>query len=435
MPESVESYNSDYNNLEKYKISTRQAMLTVMLSVFVDFMGYSLILPLLPGIAKIYDASDFMVGIIISSNAFTALLTAPIWGRLSDKYGRKPPLMVAQAGTLAAFLVLGFSDNIAVIFFSRILDGIFGGQFPIIKGYISDVTTPETRTSEIGKITVSGATAMILGPLIGGFLGALNWRYPIFVACSLSIISIILTWKVLIESMPAERRVDLKLELESLRANQVKQNTIWNRAFVLRLAQRLLVFLITVMFNSSFPLVVDKRYGGGPEVIGLLMTFGAFAAIIYGGILLKRIIRKVGEKRLLLFTFSVALGCSLAYPFLNELWMVFIFIIPFALCMAFMPSLVQGNITRSVDADQQGKAGGWSTNIQSVSQSIAPLIATGYLEIGGLFIGLMYLNAYDLIGYTSALFAIILLILAVVDLKLHPNLYAHERRANKKKKL
>jgi len=424
---NIESSNGKTNrhNLEKYNVNVRTAFFTIMLSIFVDVLGYSMILPLLPSIAKIFGAEDIIVGILISSNAITALIFGPIWGRLSDVYGRKPILVISQLGTFAAFIILGFSNSIFIIFISRIVDGIFGGQIPVIRAIIADITTPQTRSSEIGKITVSFSLGMVLGPSIGGLLGAINWRYPAFLACVISIISIILTLKVLIESMPPERRVDLRKQISSSLEAGIRKS-IWNKALLLRLFQLFLAFSFTTMFNSSLALVMDKRYGVDTSMIGFVMTLGALLIMIYGGFLLKRLIRKFSEKNILLFAFLVATILGFLYPYLYELWMVFIFIFPFTFCMAVLNPLILSNITKSVEADRQGLASGWSTNVQSLAQSSIPIVSTGFLQIGSLNLGFISLNQYELIGFTTAFITIILIIIALIDLKLHPDLYEYE---------
>lgn len=159
-------------HLGQYQINPNRAMFTIILSILVDVFGYSMVMPLLPFIViDSLGASPFMYGLIISSNAIAILIFGPIWGKLSDKFSRKPILIVSQAGTGAAFLLLAFSSSIPIIFAGRILDGIFSGQFPIIRAYVSDVTTPQTRASYMSKIMVGFTGGMIIGPLLGGFLG------------------------------------------------------------------------------------------------------------------------------------------------------------------------------------------------------------------------------------------------------------------------
>ncbi len=226
----------------------------------VDVFGYSMVLPLLPEIVSNFGYSPIFVGIIISSNAISTFIFGPIWGRLSDKYGRKPILLISQAGTGISFLVLALSPNIYVILFSRILDGVFGGQIPVIRAYISDITTPATRASEMGKLMIGHTVGMVFGPLIGGFLGEINWRYPALIAVILSIIAITLTIRVLIESMPKDRISDLKLRKTHQELSSEKKEKTFTGEIIVRFVQVFLLFFITVMFNSSMALILDERY-------------------------------------------------------------------------------------------------------------------------------------------------------------------------------
>ncbi|NHJ25721.1 MAG: MFS transporter, partial [Candidatus Lokiarchaeota archaeon] len=375
-------------------------------------------------------STAIFVGILVSSNALSALIFGPIWGKLSDKYGRKPILIISQAGTGVSFLVLAFSPNIFFILFSRILDGIFGGQIPVIRAYIADITTPSTRAQEMGKLMVGHTLGMIVGPVIGGLLGAIDWRYPAFLASSLSIIAIIMTSKVLIESMPEQRRVDLRIMIENNKANSTNKNKIFSKEIIIRFIQVFLLFSITVLFNSSASLILFNRYGASTTMIGLLMTVAGTMAMFYGGLLMKPLIKKIGEKRVLLFASSLIIIVFLVFPYLYELWMIFILMIPFVFCMVFLPSLIQSNITKAVDPNKQGLVSGMSTNVQSIAQIISPLIGTGYIQIGGLVIGFLFLNPYELIGFTAAILGVAFVIMIIFDLKLHPYLYEYESKGN-----
>jgi DHA1 family tetracycline resistance protein-like MFS transporter len=419
--------------LEKFKINQKRAMFTIILSILLDSFGYSMVLPLLPGIAKEFGAPDIMIGILISSNAISALIFVPIWGKLSDKYGRKPILLISQVGTGVSFLILGLSNSIYIILFSRILDGMFGGQIPVIRAYISDITTPQTRASYMGKIMVGFTLGMIGGPLIGGFLGVFDWRFPPYFASIFSIVSIIMTIKVIVESMPEERRIEIKNQILIAQANPGDKKSIWNVEVISRLIQTFLLSLISSIFMSSFTLVLFKRYGADPSVTGLVMAVAGVIVLIYGGVLIKPMIRKIGEKRILISTFVLFFITFMLYPYLFELWMVFVFIIPYAYCVAFMRPLISANISKAVNPIQQGEVSGWAVNLQSFSQTIAPLIATGFLQIGGLTIGWLFLDSYFLIGFTNVVLAIVLLIIGYFDIKKHPKLYFYERLRKKRK--
>ncbi|MFW9874593.1 MAG: MFS transporter [Candidatus Thorarchaeota archaeon] len=435
---NLSSKQSHREYLEKFNISQRRAMLTIILCIMLDSFGYSLVLPLLPAIAKTFGVSYFMIGILIASNAFSALITVPIWGKLSDRYGRRPILLISQIGTGVSFLILGLSSSYYMILFARFLDGAFGGQIPVIRAYITDITTPQTRASHMGKIMVGYTVGMIAGPSIGGFFGYFNWRIPPFLASSLSILSIVMTLKVLVESMPEKRRIDIKEQLLLSQANPETKKSIFTGAVISRLSQTFLVSLISFMFTSSFPSVLFKRYGAGSSIIGSVMAVAGIGLLIYGLILMKPLIRIIGEKRILLLTFVLNIFLFLLYPYLYEFWIVYIYILPFAFCMAFMRPLISTNITKAVDPLRQGTVSGWAVTLQSCAQIVAPLISNGFLDINngmGLSIGLITFNPYQLIGFTTVIFALILLTIGYIDLKRHPNLYAFEKIRRKREEI
>jgi len=433
--QNIPSDDEHREYLKQYQINPNRAMFTLILSIMVDVFGFSMVIPLLPLLAKSLGATDLMYGIIISSNAIAILIFGPIWGKLSDKYGRKPILMISQAGTGLAFLLLAFSNSLYIIFAGRILDGIFSGQFPIIRAYISDVTTPQTRTSQMSKIMVGYTSGMIIGPLLGGILGTFGWWYPMIFASLLSIISIILTLKVLVESMPRERIRDLKIKRELIKASSDGQQKVWSREVGIRFLQVFLHSLISILFGSSLALVLFKRFNATPSIIGTIMSITGVVLLVYGLFLMRRVIRKIGEKRIF---FSCIVGyvvLFMLYPYLNELWMFYVFMVLYALCMASVYPLISSNITKAVGPDKQGAISGWTTNIQSISQTVSPIISTSFLQIGGLTLGFIFLNSYQLIGFTIVIISAILLIIAFIDVKKHPRLYAYEKIRRKRKEI
>ncbi len=423
--DSVKKMNHE-EKLKMYDIDKRTAKLAIMLAIFIDVLGYSMILPLLPTIAlKTFGATNFTIGLLIASNALFAFIFAPIWGKLSDRYGRKPILMISQAGTFAAFLVLGLSDSLEIVFYSRILDGIFGGNIPVIRAYVIDITDEETRSAEIGKITGAMAFGIIFGPAIGGLLGLLNWRYPVFVACSLSILTIILTLKFLVESMPKQRISDLREQRKLMKEqnNDIKFSVL-TKVVVLRLTELFLLIFAFIIINSSFPLVMTIRYQANVALIGLFASIAGIIMIITGGLLIKPSINKFGEKIMLLFALLLAMLMFLIYPFLYELWYLYIFIIPYMVSHIFSRSIIMTNLSKAIDEDKQGLVSGYAANMMSIAQITAPLLAYWYLEIWNVsYMGYNF-DAYFLIGITCVFAIFILLILVGFDIKTHPEIFA-----------
>ncbi len=420
------------DKLKKFGINKRAAMIIIFLCVFVDVLGYSMILPLLPIVAtQTFGASSFLVGVMIASNALATFTFAPLWGKLSDRVGRKGPLILSQVGTLASFLILGLSNSIANIFFSRILDGMFGGQVPIIRAFVTDITDEKDRSTQMGRFTAGMASGIILGPSIGGLLGELNWRFPAFIATGLSVFAILFTLKFLMESMPRERRLAIK-ERKSLNQKKRKIFSYMTALVILRLAEIVSFAIAFNMVFSSFALVLNLRYGLTIGMIGIFSTFAGLNMIIFGGVLIKPLTKKFGEKKLLFFTLGVAFMVFMSFPFLNEAWTLFVFVIPFMFMQIILRTIIFTNLSKGVEEDEQGVVSGWAANMFSIAQIIAPLIGYWFLDIQQVAILGITLNAYFLIGISCTIAVLILLILIIFDLKNHPEhfLQAELKRVN-----
>ena len=421
-----------HENLRKYNINQRAAMLTIILSIFVDMLGFTMVLPLLPLIGKDLGANEIQLGFLIASNAFTSLIFGPIWGKLSDKHGRKSILLISQVGTIGAFILLGISPNLELIFVARILDGIFGGQLPIIRAYITDITTPRTRPTEVAKIQAVAAFSLIIGPLIGGFLGAIDWRIPSFVAAGLGVITVLLTTFKLIESMPAERRTAIQSQRNAKSGKEKEKPGILNRGVILRLSQTFIINFVTMMFTSSLAIIIADRYGKGPIDNGLIIAFFGVFIIVYAGFLMKPIKNRIGERRSLLVPFIFLIPALLLFPIIDQFWMLYLFIVPFGYARTTMSPLITANLTKAVDPDQQGHVSGWSTTMQSIAQTFAPIVTTGFLQLATdnmISVG----ASYWLIGLTAVFLTVVLLGIIALDLKYHPDLYVYEENRGKKK--
>ena len=185
-------------------------LLTIFLIVFIDLLGFSLILPLLPYYAESYGATPTVVGLLVASYAAAQLFGAPLLGRLSDRFGRRPVLLLSVAGTSAGFLLLGFADPlgrwlaglvapnaanafiIGLLFLSRILDGLTGGNITVAQAYITDVTDEQNRAKGLGLIGAAFGLGFIIGPAAGGALSRFGYNLPAFVAAGVSLINFLM---------------------------------------------------------------------------------------------------------------------------------------------------------------------------------------------------------------------------------------------------
>ncbi len=296
---------------------------------------------------------------------------------------------------------------------------MFSGQVPIVRAYIADITEQKDRSRVMGKIMASFSLGLIIGPAIGGILGELNWRYPVIFAMILSGIASILVVRILVESMPKERVAELQAR-KVVDTAAGRGYPLFTRPLVLRLAQ---VFLQTLGFNafvSTLPLVLLERFSLSSSQIGILFSVFGMELIIFSAIVLKRVLKRFGEARLLL-TSSVLLMLSFVFfPFIDVYGLLFVFVTPPAIGMAFFRPVMQSNLTKAAHESRQGEANGWGSTMQGLAQTIAPIVSTSYLQVGYLVVFGMAIQSYYLIGWTIALIFLGLLVTSIIDVKKYP---------------
>jgi DHA1 family tetracycline resistance protein-like MFS transporter len=266
-------------------MDVRRRLALLFAFVFVDVLGFSLILPLLPYYAATFAATPTIVGLLLGANAATQFIGAPIIGRLSDRYGRRPLLILSIAGTVAGFAMLGLANSLAMLFASRILDGFLGGDISLAQAYITDVTDEKNRARGLGLIGASFGLGFIFGPALGGTLSAGgNYNLPAFVAAGLSALNLlgVLLW--LPESLPPERRTQ---RVGSPRT-AFTARALWealNRPCVgPLLSVRLFYGLAFTIFQTIFALFAQKRLALDAQATSYVLTYvGLLIVVIQGG--------------------------------------------------------------------------------------------------------------------------------------------------------
>ncbi|MFO0756869.1 MAG: MFS transporter [Byssovorax sp.] len=349
----------------------RSPLLPIALTVFVDVLGLTLMLPLLPYYAEHFHATPFVVGTLIASYAVCQLVSGPILGRASDRLGRKPVLLVSQMGTFASLLVIGSANSLWMLFAGRIIDGLTAGNLTIAQAYISDVTKPENRTKAFALIGIAFGSGFLIGPAISGFLAH---RYglaaPAFGAAALSLTSIIFTATLLPSTKPPK-----PMGRQGLIATL-------SRFMALPAPRRRLLefFAFTLSFASltgGLAMFLERRFHYNVEKTGLVYAYSGFiGGMVQGGI--GRLVKKLGESRLSQIGFAtMAAGyCFLGLTYHLPVLLVLVTVAGFGVAVT-RPSLTT-LITKSVGADEQGAALGASQSLASISQIVAAP-AVGFL--------------------------------------------------------
>ena len=356
----------------------RNAVSFILLTVLLDVIGFGIIIPVLPNLLvelegiSISEASAYG-GYLLTAFAVAQFICSPIMGGLSDRYGRKPVILLSLFGFTLDYLLLAFAPSYAWLVVGRIIAGGFGASYTVAMAYIADISTAGNRAQNFGYIGAAFGAGFVIGPSLGGFLGELGLRLPFYVAAGLTFLNFLYGLLVLPESLAPENRRAFSWE----RANPV--GTL--RQLVSYKSIRLLLitmFLFNVgvhAVNSNWAYFVIYRFGWTELTVGISLGVAGILVGLAQAILSQRVKDRLGASRGILLGLALyALG-MLLFAFASETWMMFVFIIPYCLGGVASP-ILQAYLTDQVKADQQGELQGGLTALQSVTTIIGPVLMT-----------------------------------------------------------
>ncbi len=356
--------------------STKSALLFIFITVLVDVVGIGIILPIVPELIMELTGKGTADAVIYGMWLMTAFagmqfIFAPVLGEISDRYGRRPVLLIALLGLSIDYLIHAWAPTILWLFVGRFLAGIMGASFTVATAYIADISSKENKAQNFGMIGAAFGLGFIIGPAMGGLFGEIDVRLPFYVAAGLSFLNFLFGFFFVPESLSPEMRRPME---PSKMIAGVSLIGLKKYKGVLLL---ILAFFIANLAGQVLPTVWSyygiERYDWSPKDIGVsLMVVGLLVAFVQG-FLIGKATKRFGEKKVIVFGFLFwTLGMFL-FSISTEPWMLYVFLIPYALGGVAGPT-VQGVISNQVSEKEQGNLQGAITSLVSLTAILGQLI-------------------------------------------------------------
>lgn len=389
------------------------ALATVFIAVLVDLIGFGIVLPLLPFYASVFGATPFQIGLLYSVFSGAQLVFSPVWGSLSDRVGRRPIMMISTLGACAAYALFAVAGSLWLLMTSRLLAGIMGGNISAAQAYIADVTSEEDRAAGMGFIGAAFGIGFLIGPALGAFLihpglvRILNipathpYVVPGLFAAMMSLASFLLVCFRLPESVRPDHAGGVKNERLTVFTGRfwrtVRGNGSGNASPVLPVLVTAVFFIILAQASlySAFPLFCRHQMALEAMAVGYLFTYMGAIAIIVQGILMRRLCRRFGERRLIL-TGSILMALGLVWiPFSGSAALLTAALGLMSVGGSLNVPTLNSLISKSAASGRTGATMGLSQGIASLARVVGP-VAGGALY--GLWYGLPFIATAALLA-------------------------------------
>ena len=349
----------------------------------VDMIGFAMILPLLPFYAIQLRASEAVIGMILSSFSVAQLISAPFWGRVSDRYGRRPALLIGLGASAVAYAVFGLANAVWLLFASRIIQGAGGGTTGVAQAYVADTVEPEDRARALGWLSAATSAGVMVGPVIGSFAAYWGRQAPGLLAALLCLINVVFAWKWLPESR----------KLQSVGLAERRSRPVWRAAWsILRRPQGTIPRLVWIYsvgmlafsaLTAVMSLYLGAEFGFTERNIGYVFLYVGLLSLVMRSVFLGPIVDRIGETwAMRLGTIALILGL-LAYPVSRNLWVLaaIVPLVPIGTALLFPAATAL--MSRGADKAELGVTMGIAQTYAGIARMVAPVIATfAYQQFG-----------------------------------------------------
>lgn len=348
-------------------------LLVIVLILVVNLIGFGIMIPLLPLYVRAFGASEQVIGMVIATFSLCQLIASPALGALSDRWGRRPVLVVSLVGTVVSFVMLALARSVPMLFAARLVDGLSGGNISTARAYIADITTEDERAKAYGLIGAAFGVGFVLGPALGGALGHVSYTAPIWAAAALTLVATVLAWAFLPETVhrgSANASPLIAGVREAFRRRTLRPLLIVDLAY----------WTATAVFQGTFALFAARRFGFDvPHVGYVLAGFGVLGVIVQVGVV-GRVVAAIGERRtfvLGLLASVIGLGSAAVAPGVP---LFLLFLTPLAIGSALCTPSIAALISRQASVAEQGTIQGAASALESLGRTIGPVWGTAVMQ-------------------------------------------------------
>lgn len=366
----------------------RAAFAFVFVTVLLDMLAFGIVVPVLPQLVLRLEGGDLggaasTVGIFATAFALMQFLVSPVLGALSDRVGRRPVILLSNLGLGFDHVIMALAPSVGILFLGRLLSGATSSTYGTASAYIADVTPPERRAARFGLLGVAFGIGFIVGPAVGGLLGAIDLRAPFWAAAGLSFANFAYGLVILPESLPRERRAPFRPHA----ANPIGAFAfLRSRPGLLSLAAAaFLAYVAHDALPTTFVLYAESRFAFDERAVGAALALAGASSLVVQGLVVRRVVRAIGERAALLTGLVVGL-CGQLLLGLAPIAALFLVGLPLWSLFGLVTPSLQGLATRAVDPSEQGRLQGALSSLHAVGTLIAPLLfsQTFALAVGAL---------------------------------------------------
>ena len=352
---------------------------------FVDMLGFAMVFPLLPFYALRLDAAEWVIGWMIASFSIAQLASAPLWGRVSDRFGRRPALIVGLAASGVAFVVFGYATSIWMLFLSRIVQGAGGGTTGVAQAYIGDAVEPKQRTRALGWLSAATSAGVMIGPAIGSLSTNLGPEAPGLIAAGLCFLNVGFAWRWLPETSPARDGASAGPAVRRSVRTVVWEVIRHPGAGVSRLIWIYAIGMLGFMsMTGVLALYLERAFAVTEKTIGLFFMYTGALGVVMRAVILGRVIDALGEVRVMRFgALSLAAGLALTpLPASIPLLALVIALVPIGTALLFPATTAL--VTHLAPDRERGQVLGVQQTFGGITRVIAPIWATAAFQTLGI---------------------------------------------------